>query len=189
MDNFIGEWFIDDSICDGLLDFFKNSDYAIENKQVINTTRGKLSQGKKSLDLPLPIQFNHTAIINYYAALKKVCYEYIKKYPYCNVYDRWDIIDAVNIQYYKPGWGYSKFHTERTGCKEPYSTRHLVFMTYLNDVTDGGETEFFHQNLKIKAVKGKTLIWPSDWTYTHRGIVSETQEKYIITGWYNFIDL
>ena len=60
-------------------------------------------------------------------------------------------------------------------------------MTYLNDVTDGGETEFYHQQLKIKAERGKTLIWPVDWTYTHRGVVSNTQEKYIITGWYDFL--
>ena len=61
-------------------------------------------------------------------------------------------------------------------------------MTYLNDVEDGGETEFKLQNLKIKAEKGKTVIWPVDWTYTHRGIISPKQEKYIVTGWYDFID-
>jgi hypothetical protein len=60
-------------------------------------------------------------------------------------------------------------------------------MTYLNDVTDGGGTEFFHQNITTTAVKGKTLIWPSDWTFTHRGQVSPTQDKYIITGWFSFM--
>ena len=59
-------------------------------------------------------------------------------------------------------------------------------MTYLNDVTDGGETEFFHQNLKITPEKGLTLIWGADWTFTHRGIPSPSQEKYIATGWFSF---
>ena len=58
-------------------------------------------------------------------------------------------------------------------------------MTYLNDVKDGG-TEFLYQNLKTKAEKGLTLIWPSAWTHTHKGIISPTKEKYIITGWYAF---
>ena len=62
-------------------------------------------------------------------------------------------------------------------------------MMYLNDVTDNGETEFLHQNLKIIPEKGKLVIWPSDWTHTHRGITSTTQEKYIITGWFNFCDV
>ena len=34
--------------------------------------------------------------------------------------------------------GYKTFHTERTGKGEPEGSRHLVFMTYLNDVTDRG---------------------------------------------------
>jgi hypothetical protein len=60
-------------------------------------------------------------------------------------------------------------------------------MTYLNTVTDQGGTEFLHQNLTVNAEQGKTLIWPADWTYTHRGVISPTQEKYIITGWFNYI--
>ncbi len=58
-------------------------------------------------------------------------------------------------------------------------------MTFLNDVDDGG-TEFKYQNLTIPAKKGLTLIWPAPWTHTHRGQVSNTKTKYIITGWYNF---
>jgi hypothetical protein len=60
-------------------------------------------------------------------------------------------------------------------------------MTYLNDVYKGGETEFFHQQFKVTPKKGLTLIWPADWTYTHRGIVAPVEEKIIVTGWWNFI--
>ena len=59
-------------------------------------------------------------------------------------------------------------------------------MTYLNDVIDGGETEWYYQNIKIKPERGLTVIWPSDWTFTHRGNTSPTQTKYIATGWFNF---
>ena len=34
-----------------------------------------------------------------------------------------------------------------------------------------------------------TVIWPVDWTYTHRGIVSPTETKYIATGWFNYLPL
>ena len=61
-------------------------------------------------------------------------------------------------------------------------------MTYLNDVTDKGYTEFWHQDLRFEPKKGLTLIWPADWTYTHRGVPSTTQEKYIITGWLSYLD-
>ena len=67
--------------------------------------------------------------------------------------------------------------------------RHLVFMTYLNTVKSGGETEFYHQKVKVKPKKGKTLIWPSEWTHIHRGRTSFKEDKYIITGWFSFFDM
>jgi hypothetical protein len=38
----------------------------------------------------------------------------------------------------------------------------------------------------VQPKKGLTLIWPADWTFTHRGVPSPTQEKIITTGWFNF---
>jgi hypothetical protein len=35
----------------------------------------------------------------------------------------------------------------------------------------------------VSPKKGLTLIWPADWTFTHRGVPSPTQEKIITTGW------
>ena len=64
--------------------------------------------------------------------------------------------------------------------------RHLVFMTYLNDVPDGG-TEWYYQQRYVPAQRGYTVIWPADWTFHHRGRVSNTEEKMIITGWFNFV--
>jgi hypothetical protein len=113
--------------------------------------------------------------------------KYIAKYPASNFFSKFGVVENVNLQYYKPNESFNFWHTERNSAAFPYSTRHLVFMTYLNDVTDGGETEFLHQKVKVKPEKGLTLIWPADWTFTHRGVPSKTQEKYIVTGWFNFI--
>ena len=58
-------------------------------------------------------------------------------------------------------------------------------MTYLNDIPNGGGTEFkFYPDFKVNAKKGLSLMWPTDFTHTHRGVVSE-YEKYIVTGWIN----
>ena len=54
-----------------------------------------------------------------------------------------------------------------------------------NDIPDGGGTEFkFYPDFKVNAKKGLSLMWPTDFTHTHRGVVSE-YEKYIVTGWIN----
>jgi hypothetical protein len=62
-------------------------------------------------------------------------------------------------------------------------------MIYLNDVTEGGETEFYYQQHFETPEQGKLIIWPSDWTYLHRGIPSPTQVKYILTGWFRHFPL
>ena len=87
---------------------------------------------------------------------------------------------------YPPTGGYFVWHCERTNPYGDVGRRVLVFMTYLNDVEDGGETEFYYQKLRVKPEKGKTLIWPADWTHAHRGLTSKSQSKFIVTGWYEF---
>jgi hypothetical protein len=57
-------------------------------------------------------------------------------------------------------------------------------MTYLNDL-DSGHTDFLHYDISIKPEKGKTLIWPAEWTHAHRG-QEVLENKYIITGWFHF---
>ena len=110
---------------------------------------------------------------------------YKSKYIFC--YEKgnnWQITENINIQKYKPSQAYHSWHKERGSIRT--CTRHLVFMTYLNDIKDGGETEFYYQKLKVKPEKGLTLIWGSDWTFTHRGLPAINEDKYIITGWYNY---
>jgi hypothetical protein len=61
-------------------------------------------------------------------------------------------------------------------------------MIYLNTITDKGETEFYYQHHSEPAVACKLIILPSDWTYLHRGVVSPSQTKYILTGWFNMLN-
>jgi hypothetical protein len=194
--NFIGKWMLQDKIiCDELIHFFNNSDYALKNKKSGGVINGNYAQNqidvsyKNSTDLFFsPLEYNIPCIRNYLNQLQKICEKYTKKYPYCNNFSPWIISEGFNIQYYQPpSGGFTKWHTERVSSKSPNSTRHLVFMTYLNDVNDGGETEFYHQKIKIKPKRGLTVIWPADWTHVHRGIISPTEEKYIVTGWFNYV--
>jgi hypothetical protein len=124
----------------------------------------------------------------YDAALKVVVEEYIEKFFFCNTHAPWTVEESINLQHYAPGEGYKVWHAERANGKGQNAARHLVFMTYLNDVIDEGGTEFYYQGIKVQPKKGLTLVWPADWTYTHRGIPSPTQDKYIITGWYSYTE-
>lgn len=98
--------------------------------------------------------------------------------------------EQFNIQKYnKKTGGFPSWHSENTPQRSltpdtvHLQCRHLAWMTYLNDVEEGGETQFIHYKLSIKPRKGLTLLWPAFFTHRHRGLPSNTTEKMIATGW------
>ena len=181
LDSFIGGWYIPEEICTDLIKFFENK----KHRQFKGVTSKDVTDEnwKKSTDVSL--NPNDSILDEYNTYLDKCLKLYLKKYPEANSllarYNHYR--EVVNIQRYLPDEGFYKWHCERTSTND--CTRSLVFMTYLNDVKDGG-TEFKYQGIKTEAKTGLTLIWPPDFTHTHRGIVAK-ETKYIITGWFNFI--
>lgn len=107
---------------------------------------------------------------------------YVEKYEVLENMPKF-VIEGYNMQKYEPGEGFYQWHCERGNIST--LPRMLVFMVYLNDLDDGG-TEFMYQNHIEKAEAGKLLIWPTDWTHYHRGQISNSKTKYILTGWYSF---
>ena len=55
-------------------------------------------------------------------------------------------------------------------------------MWYLNDVEEGGETEFC-SGLKIKPKAGTVVIFPASWYIMHRGNKPISNNKIICNGW------
>ena len=183
--SFIGAWYLPDiQVCDELIRFFKQSDKqhpGIIGEGIVH------KDTKDSTDVVVPLdQFEHPVMRRYLAMLMAVMRSYVHKYERAGETGNWYITEAINIQHYRPGGGYPAWHTERTSNRFPTVNRHLVFMTYLNDVHDKGETEFLYQKLAVKPRKGLSLVWPTDWTHTHRGVISPSEDKYIITGWFDF---
>jgi len=83
--------------------------------------------------------------------------------------------------------GYAVFHAEQGG--ETSATRSTSWLVYLNDVEEGGETEFLYQRHRQKPKKGDLVIWPASYTHTHRGNPPYSGNKYIITGWSQFLPI
>jgi len=88
---------------------------------------------------------------------------------------------GYHIQRYEANKGFYTWHNDYSFEKDKGS-RILTFIWYLNTVEKGGETEFTN-GMKIKPEKGKLVMFPSTWTYTHRGCMPYSGEKYILTGW------
>jgi len=88
------------------------------------------------------------------------------------------------IQKTEIGQGYHVWHSESTDRST--CNRVLAWNLYLNDVEEGGETEFIFQHMRIKPKVGTLAIWPAGFTHTHRGNPPISNTKYIITGWIEF---
>lgn len=96
---------------------------------------------------------------------------------------------GINIQrYIADEGGYPRWHCEVYPEADSPDTlsRTLLWTIYLNDTFEEGETEFFHQQRKIKPKTGSLLIAPAVFTHTHRGNKPRRGDKYIATSWILF---
>jgi hypothetical protein len=89
---------------------------------------------------------------------------------------------TLKIQKTLPTEGYHTWHVEHN---EGYNNepRAFVFSIYLNDVEEGGETEFLHFSKRVQPKTGRIVIWPAGFPYVHRGNPPLSGEKYILTSW------
>lgn len=95
----------------------------------------------------------------------------------------------INAQKYPVArGGYPYWHSEvypQAGANDALH-RILLFMFYLNDVEEGGETDFYYQDVSIQPRAGRMVIAPAYFTHTHRGQVPRSNDKYILTSWVLF---
>jgi len=184
--HFIGSWNIkNDNLCEEIITLFEDNKPLQESGTV-----GGLDQAsaKKTTDIAISpndlknIKFK--CLNDYIKELYKCFNDYQDQWPFLKQMVQKVHIGSFNIQKYSPGDHFSGVHTERTSLAT--SHRILAWMTYLNDVDDGGTTDFTHYDIKVKPETGKTLIWPSEWTHAHSGEILNSGTKYIVTGWIHF---
>jgi hypothetical protein len=175
LNNFIMGWYIDPSVCDSVMSVYDQ--FARVDSDPLKYPPKFTKDIKDSNDFGIDAE--HAGLISPYMENLWLCAdEYSKKYKFSSGYT---ITEDIIIQGYPISGGYKVWHYERG---PNHLKRHLVFMTYLNDVDDGG-TDFLYQNLNVKAEKGLTILWPADWTFTHKSQISHTTEKYVVTGWFS----
>ena len=181
--NFIVCWDLENkTLCDEIVTFFQS------NKNLYKegvTTLGKNIEAKKTTDItiaPKDLEKPKFEIFKkYFNELHKCYVDYQQQWPFVkSIFSSVDI-GVFNIQKYNPGDHFSHLHCERTSLNSLH--RLFAFMTYLNDVEDGGKTNFNYYGIQVKPEKGKTLIWPAEWTHAHTGEVLKSGIKYIVTGW------
>ena len=186
--NFIGSWMIEPlSLCDELITYFESN---IAKQQMGATGGGRNLSVKDRMDIaiaPNQLDLPGNEVFKLYINSLFTCYkDYLVQWPFLAEIAQNLALGSFNLGRYQRGQHFQKMHTERDNLDTLH--RVLAWMTYLNDVDEGGETCFSHYGLNIKPRKGLTMIWPAEWTHAHKGNVLLGESKYMITGWLTFSD-
>ena len=190
----------DDKICDNLISYHT---WAESNKLTTageisslhkpdpNDKRKEIHEPKKSIDCRYEV---HGDLNNVHFLNEKLINSFME---YCGSFNtkEYKLTDSVfafprlnydcfQIQKYLKGEGhFIGWHLDVREYDFPYRIREYVYTLYLNDVEEGGETEFLHLDLKVKPKKGTLMWFPVHYPYVHRGNVPLSGDKYIMTGW------
>ena len=115
------------------------------------------------------------------------CYKkYKEQYPAVSAVSKHQMDNAIRVQKTAPGQGYHMWHSD--GASSEHSDRMLGIILYLNDVEEGGETEFLYQKMRIRPQQGTLVLFPTSFQYIHRGNPPLTNDKYILTTWLKYIE-
>lgn len=190
-DKFICGYYIPDEIIDPIIEWCSGLDLypastwdATQDK--IKRWDGESNDVKECFEQGLLWPTINVECMHVYLDAVQSCLEmYKNQYAPLQTGGAFKMDPSFNFQKYPKGGSYNSWHSERACVSS--ARRMLVWMTYLNECEDGGETAFLYQKYKMTPEKGLHLFWPSDWTHTHRGLTSHKTEKMILTGWYSYI--
>lgn len=93
-------------------------------------------------------------------------------------------IEDIRIKRYRAG-GEERFEPHFDSMDDK-ANRYLVFLWYLNDVADGGETEFVNLGVKVAPRAGRLLMFPPYWMFQHAGLAPRSNDKYIVSTYLLF---
>lgn len=87
-------------------------------------------------------------------------------------------MEHINVNRYYPGEFYRPHADDGPG-----HNRLISALVYLNNVEEGGETEFVYQDVSVSPREGRLVIFPSNYAYTHAAHSPIRGTKYSAAFW------
>lgn len=190
-DNFVGiyDGFFSPIFCNNLI---KYHEWCSDNNKTWGRTEQECIKKDESVCLnPVfasEIDYSSSHVTGFLDEFNSVfwdqCYKnYADTYSILHNYDNHTIF-SYKLQKTLPAGGYHIWHCE--GGEKVHCRRVGVYLLYLNDVEDGGETEFLYLSKRVAPKQGRLIIFPPNFPWSHRGNPPLSGVKYILTGWTEF---
>jgi len=170
--------------CDAVVQYFEDMDNAgfCQTKNDAKTKRDDTQLFVSDADV-IKLTASATVSNYFFKNFPTVMQEYVDEYDYIKQLGELKIFN-MKIQRTKIGQGFHTWHCER--ASKETTNRLLAFTLYLNDVDEGGETEFLYYPIRVKPKVGTVSIFPAGFTHLHRGNPPLSNTKYILTSWVEF---
>lgn len=173
---------LDKEFCEKIINYFEKSDKLYDGV----TGSGLDKNIKNTKDLHLSHDKDNDEAIFIDKILNEVNSKYIKIYLskyQKTIYKNKKWRDhGFQLQRYRKNEGQYVYHVDESIEIKNNEMRVLTYLYYLNDVDEGGETEFLY-TIKVKPETGKLVIFPASWCYPHKAFMPISNDKYIVTGW------
>jgi hypothetical protein len=176
--------------CQDIINYFDNSE-KIGDVWSRQLSENKIAKTKKNdstcfIDFRKEYCFTGAPFINMINEKVYECYLLYKEtYDILSSVEEHILTPSIRIQKTQVGGGYHLWHCEHGSIQ--VGSRLLAWTIYLNDVHEGGETEFLYQHMRVPSKQGSVCIFPSGFTHAHRGNPPLSNDKYIITSWIEYI--
>ena len=162
--------------CEDLIEFFETNNSiqetvnqnGIPNFTQINLTKNR--SGKEKV---------HNLIVQKVFEYRDKYYKHVCK----KVFPSSHAFEEIRIKRYNTD-GEDRFDTHVDVMDYASSRRFLSFFWYLNDVEQGGETEF--TDLIIKPKRGTLVIFPPLWMFPHKGNPPISNSKYLLSTYLHY---
>jgi len=174
---------LNDDLCQEIIDAFKQSGTTYINREQRPTFHELNISKKFKAEDPLWIKpqkiITETFIdaVNLYMKDLDIARDFPVKYTFeeyrlkryeANEYDQFK--DHVDVQDYGS------------------ARRFVVIFAYLNNVEEGGETNFPRLDFSIQPKQGRILLFPANWQYRHAGLPVRSNDKYIIGSYLHYLE-
>lgn len=177
----IFDGFFPDSYCEQIIKFFKNNTNL--HRRLDTTVYNFTDLNLSSID---PI--THQSLRPYFDKHANKYFTDLQLPKNC-VPQNWEY-EHIRIKSYDP-IKTDVFRPHTDVANHASARRFLVMMVYLNDVEEGGETEFYGFNNfvlgKVSPRKGRLVCFPPLWTHPHAGLAPISNIKYTLQTYLHYI--
>ena len=181
---------VDDEMCSLIIDFFEEKTH-LQRKGLSGAYVDV--EFKNTIDINFNKYVDSMVLSVFKESLHKCLIDYANKneglYKSFSYEEKLFNLSECVLKRYTKNEGFYRGHCDVVPADEFSVNRAVSFLLYLNDVEDGGETEFTTLGLKIKPERGKVLMFPPFWTHQHKAHIPKSNDKYVISCWALYLNI